>query len=148
MTIHLAPGSRTLRRPGYVWIAIALEVVTAIGAIPVGNMFLADPTGRLVQVQQGWIEQTVFGSYFVPGLYLLAMNGVGMLLLAGLSVRRHWLAPWLTATLGVGLIIWILVEILVLPETMFLTWVVLATGLALGFVALFWLRETDQLRLW
>ncbi len=148
VTIHLTPESATIRRPGYVWIAIALEVVTAIGAIPVGIMFLADPTGRLVQVPQGWIERSVFGSYVVPGLYLLAMNGVGMLVLAALSVRRHWLAPWLTATLGVGLIIWILVEIVVLPETMFLTWVFLATGLALGFVALFWLRETNQLRLW
>jgi uncharacterized membrane protein len=71
-----------------------------------------------------------------------------MLLAAGLSVRRQWVAPWLTATLGVGLVIWILVEILVLPGTMFLTWVFLAVGLALGFVALFWLRMTRQLRLW
>jgi hypothetical protein len=139
-------GTDRVERPRYVWIAIALEVFTAIGAIPVGIMFLMDPTGRIVQVPQGWIEATVFGSYLVPGLYLLFVNGFGMLLLAGLSVRRHWSAPWLTGVLGVGLVIWILVEILLLPETMFLTWIFLATGLGMGFVALFWLRHTGQLR--
>src|SRR5947208_16441565 len=139
MTVHLTPDARTVPRPRFVWIAISLEIFTAVAAIPVGLMFLADPTGGLVQVQQGWIERTVFGSYLIPGLYLLAVNGVGMLLLAWLSVRSHWVAPWLTATLGVGLVIWILVEILVLPATLFLTWVFLAIGLALGFVALFWL---------
>ena len=142
------PDATRVERPAFVWIAIVLEVFTALGAIPVGLMFLADPTGQLVQVPRGWIEATVFGSYVVPGLYLLLVNGLGMLALAFLSVRRHPVAPWLTGTLGVGLIIWILVEILLLPETMFLTWILLATGVALGFVALFWLRRTGQLRLW
>ena len=31
---------------------------------------------------------------------------------------------------------------------MILTWVFLAIGFALGFVALFWLRRTGQMRLW
>ena len=84
----------------------------------------------------------------MPGLYLIAVNGFGMLVVATLSIRRHWTAPWLTGALGVGLIIWIAVEIVTLPETMFLTWLFLAIGVALGFIALFWLRRTDQLRLW
>lgn len=137
-----------MERPRYVWIAVVLEVFTALGAIPVGIMFLMDPTGQLVQLPRGWIEATPFGSYLVPGLYLLLVNGIGMLALAGLSILRHWSAPWLTGALGVGLIVWILVEILVMPETMFLTWLFLAIGFALGVVALFWLRRTDQLRLW
>jgi uncharacterized membrane protein len=101
-----------------------------------------------MQLPQGWIEATPFGSYLVPGLYLLAVNGLGMLALAALTVRRHWLAPWLTGTLGVGLIIWIFVQLLVMPETMILQWIFLVVGLVLGFVALFWLRRTEQLRLW
>lgn len=148
MHVQAMPGEARVERPGYVWIAVALEVFTAVGAIPVGMMFLMDPTGGLVQLPRGWIEATPFGSYVVPGLYLLLVNGVGMLVLAGLSIRRHWVAPWLTGALGVGLIVWILVEILVMPDTMILTWVFLAIGFALGFVALFWLRATSQLRLW
>jgi hypothetical protein len=148
MQVKLVASVGPVIRPRYVWLGVALEVFTALGAIPVGAMFISDPTGKPVGMVQGWIESTVFGNYLIPGLYLLFVNGLGMLALAVLTVRRHWLAPWLTGTLGVGLIIWILVEILMLPETMFLTWVFLATGVGLGFVALFWLRRTEQLRLW
>lgn len=148
MRAQSMPADRRVERPGYVWIAIVLEILTGILAIPVGIMFLADPTGRMVQVPQEWIEATVFGSYAVPGLYLFAVNGIGMLVLAAMTTLRHRLAPWVTGALGVGLIVWILVQILVMPETMFLTWVFLGIGVVLGFIALFWLRRTGQLRLW
>ena len=148
MELRIIPASRRVERPRYAWLAIALELFTGVLAIPVGVMFLADSTGRTMQLPEGWIEATPFGSYLLPGLYLLAVNGLGMLGLAVLTVRRHWLAPWLTGTLAVGLIIWIFVQLLVMPETMFLQWIFLLVGLALGFVALFWLRRTEQLRLW
>ena len=139
-----APGR--IARPRYVWLAVALEVFTAVGAVPVGIMFLADPTGRAVGLPGGWIEATPLGSYLIPGLYLIAMNGVMMLVTAALSAMRHRLAPWLTGVLGVGLIVWILVEIVLLPETMLLTWIFLATGAVLSLVSLLWLRATGQLR--
>lgn len=148
MRIDVVPRHRQIERPSFVWIAVALEIVTGIAAVPVGWSFIQDPTGRALGIPQGWIEATVFGSYLIPGLYLLAMNGFAMIALALLTVRRHWIAPWLTGALGIGLIIWIAVEIVLLPETMILTWVFLGTGFALGFVSLFWLRQTGHLRLW
>jgi hypothetical protein len=148
MQIQVVPSSPRVERPWYAWLALLAALFTALGAVPVGLMFLADPSGGTVGLPPGWIEDTLFGSYLVPGLYLLLLNGVGMLVLAGLIVLRHWSAPWLTGMLGVGLIIWILVQLAVMPETMVLQWVFLATGLLLGFVALFWLRQTGQLRLW
>jgi hypothetical protein len=148
MQLQVVPSSPRVERPGYAWLAVGAALFTALGAVPVGLMFLADPSGGTVGLPPGWIEDTLFGSYLVPGLYLLLVNGVGMLVLAGLIVLRHWSAPWLTGILGVGLIIWILVQLAVMPETMVLQWIFLATGLLLGFVALFWLRRTGQLRLW
>ncbi len=148
MQLQIVPVARRVQRPTYVWIAFAAAVFAGILAIPVGVMFIADPTGGSIGLTPGWIEATVFGSYFVPGLYLLAVNGIEMLVLAGMIGIRHWLAPWLTAVLGVGLIAWILVQVAILPETMILQWIFLATGILLGFVALFWLRRTGQLRLW
>jgi hypothetical protein len=143
------PARRPLRveRPWFVWIAVALQAGTGVLAIPIGWLFIQNPTGSALGMPQGWIEATPFGSYLIPGLYLLLVNGFGMLAVAGLSMARHWLAPWLTGALGVGLIIWILVQIVVMPETMLLTWVFLAIGFVLGFLALFWLRRTGQLRL-
>ena len=78
----------------------------------------------------------------------LLMNGVGMIGLIVLILARHWAAPWWMGTLGVGLIIWILVQLAIMPETSWLQWFFLFSGLVLGFVALFWLRRTGQLKLW
>jgi hypothetical protein len=142
--MHAATPGR-LARPRYVWLAVVLEVFTALGAIPVGIMFLTDPTGRTVGLPGGWIEATPFGSYLVPGLYLLLMNGVMMLVAAGLSVTRHRAAPWLAGALGIGLVVWILVEIVLLPETMLLTWLFLAIGVVLAVTSVLWLRATGQL---
>ncbi len=148
MQVQFMPATNRVERPAFVWLAVFLEVATSIMAIPVGWWFIGDPSGKVMGLPAGWIEATPFGTYLIPGIYLFAMNGLGMLLLAGLTVRRHWIAPWLTGVLGVGLIIWILVQLAVMPETMILQWIFLATGIALGFVALFWLRRTGQLRLW
>jgi hypothetical protein len=148
MELHIVPASAKVPRPPYAWLAFVAAVFTGILAIPVGLAFLGDPTGAAIGVPQGWIEATVFGSYAIPGLYLLLVNGIGMLILAALIYVRHWAAPWLTAILGVGLIVWIVVQLVVMPETMFLQWVFLAVGFLLGFVALFWLRATEQLKLW
>jgi hypothetical protein len=146
--LQVVPLSPRVDRPTYAWLALGAALITGVLAIPVGLMFIADPSGAMMQLPPGWIEDTVFGSYLVPGLYLLLINGAGMLALAMLIVLRHWSAPWLTAILGVGLIVWILIQLAVMPETMILQPIFLATGLLLGFVALFWLRRTGQLRLW
>ena len=145
MQIQFEPASR-VDRPAYAWLAAVIEVLTGILAIPVGLMFLSDPTGALMGLPQGWIEATPFGDYVLPGLYLLFVNGMGMIVLAGLTAVRHWSAPWLTGVLGLGMISWILVQIVVMPETMFLTWVFLGVGLILSGISLVWLRRTGQLR--
>ena len=141
----LIPAGGRVERPAWVWIGAVLEVVTAILAIPVGLMFVADPSGGTMQLPPGWIEGSPFGSYLVPGLYLFAVNGVGMLVVAALTARRHWAAPWLTGVLGVGLIVWILVQLAVMPETMILQPIFLGVGVVLGVLALAWLRATGQL---
>ena len=141
-------AARRVERPRYAWIAIALEIFTAVLAIPVGLIFLSDPTGRSMGLPAGWIEATPFGSYVIPGLYLFAMNGLGMLVLAGLSVMRHWTAPWATGVLGTGLVIWILVQLVVMPEVMWLQPLFLGVGIVLDILAVAWLRLTGQLRLW
>ncbi|HEY6568769.1 MAG TPA: hypothetical protein VIZ22_00680 [Candidatus Limnocylindrales bacterium] len=140
------PGAK-VDRPAYALVAIPLELFTAIGAIPVGIAFITDPSGASMGLPRGWIEATMFGSYLVPGLYLLLMNGVGMLLTAGLTVIRHWAAPWLTGVLGAGLVVWILVQLLVMPETSLLQALFLATGVALAAIGFAWLTQTGQLRL-
>ncbi len=137
-----------IERPWYALLAIPLQLVTALGALPVGWSLVTDPSGAGMAMPSDWISGSIFGTYFVPGIYLLLMNGLGMLVAAGLILWRHWFAPWWTGILGAGLVIWILVQLVLLPETSWLQWFFLFSGVALGFVALFWLRRTGQLKLW
>lgn len=146
MHATVRPGAK-VERPTYALLAVPLELFTAIGAIPVGISFLTDPTGAAMGLPRGWIEATVFGSYLVPGLYLVAINGIAMLVAAGLTITGHWTAPWLTAVLGAGLLIWILVQVLVMPEVSPLQALFLAIGLALIAIGVAWLNRTGQLRL-
>lgn len=146
MHVQRSPASSTVERPAYIWPAMLLELFTALGAIPVGIMLVTDPTGAGVGFPPGWIEGTPFGSYLVPGLYLLLMNGIGMLALVGLSLVRHPGAPWLTLILGAGLVIWIAVQLVVMPEVSFLQAVFGIIGLALTAAGVAWLRRTGQLQ--
>jgi hypothetical protein len=140
--------TRPIERPWYAWLALFLQLATALTAVPVGLSLMLDPSGAGIQLPTNWIQQSIFGSYFVPGVYLFAVNGLGMILAAALVYLRHWSAPWLTGILGAGLVIWILVQLVVMPEVMWLQWAFLVVGLVLGFSALFWLRRTGQLKLW
>jgi CDP-diglyceride synthetase len=148
MHAKLFADDRSIDRPRYVWTAIALEIFTAVGAIPVGLIFLGDPSGRSMQIPEEWIRNTVFGTFTIPGIYLLFVNGLAMLIAAALSLMRHRLAPWLTGVLGVGLVVWIAVQLVVMPEQMILQPIFMTIGFVLAFVALFWLRRTRQLLLW
>ena len=141
------PADRRVERPGYVWLAVALELFTALGAIPVGLMLLTDTTGASVGFPKGWIEATIFGTYLLPGLYLLLVNGIGMLVLAGLTIQRHRWAPWLTGVLGAGLVIWIAVQLVVMPEVSFLQAMFGTIGIVLVGVSVAWLRRLGELRL-
>ncbi len=147
MHAQLQAPAVPLPRPGYTWLAVALELFTALGALPVGVMLITDPTGAGIGFPPGWIEATPFGSYLVPGLYLFLVNGVGMLAVAALTVLRHRFAPWLTAVLGTGLAIWIGVQLVVMPEVSILQAIYGAIGVLLLAIGVAWLRRTGQLRL-
>ena len=62
--------------PGYGSIAVGLQVVVGLAAIPIGLQLMADPEGAPLGLPQNWIDATPFGSWLVPGLFLLAMNGI------------------------------------------------------------------------
>ncbi len=132
-------------RPRYAWIAVALQVVVALGAIPVGIQMISQPEGTPAGLPQGWIDATPFGSYLLPGIVLLAMNGVGQLVAASLIVVRHASAPWLTGALGIGLMVWITVQVVVMPFSP-LQPILFSAGLVEGLVALAWLHHESVLR--
>lgn len=145
--VHLRPSATRIARPRYAWVAVALELFTAVGAIPVGLSLVQDPTGAGVGLPAVWIQGSPFQTYLVPGLYLLLVNGIGMLVLAALSVAGRPAAPWLTGVLGAGLVVWILVQLVLIPEVSPLQAAFGVIGVVLVAVSVLWLRASGQLRL-
>jgi hypothetical protein len=133
------PARRPIQRPGWVWLGIGLQVFVGVMAVPVGLLMVADPNGSPVGIPHDWIADTPFGSFLLPGLFLLLVNGVGQLGAAALAIARHWLAPWVMGGLGVALVAWIAVQLLFIPLS-FLQPLIFVIGAVEGVVALLWLR--------
>lgn len=137
--------SNRVERPAYAWLAVVLQVVVGVSALPIGITMMTNAEGAPLGLPQAWIDATPFASYLVPGLFLFAMNGIGQLLAAGLIVYRHRLAPWLTGALGVGLMIWIAVQVATMPSHV-LQPVMFTIGMIESLVALFWLRRLGHFK--
>jgi len=69
--------------------------------------------GEIIPLPLSALKGSPFETYFVPGLILFCVLGVGPLAAATLAWRQHPLAP--TAAWGVGilLLIWMAVEIVI-----------------------------------
>jgi hypothetical protein len=131
--------ARRIPRPGYAWVAVALQLFTAVMAVPVGLAMVLDANGSPLGIPRDWIAGTPFGSFLVPGIVLLVMNGLGQLSAALLTWQRHPWAPWVTGFFAVGLMTWISVQVMVIPFSA-LQPILFAVGLVEGSLALAWLR--------
>jgi hypothetical protein len=85
---HDLEGDR-LDRPPYVWLAVAVELCTAVLALAVGWSPITDPTGAAVGMPLEWIEGSVFDRCLVPGS-CSGFLGTGFILgfVAHLRLRR------------------------------------------------------------
>jgi len=130
------------RRPPLLWPLLAAMGWLSVGGFAGGIPMLRDPSGALVGARLSWLNGTPVDDFFLPGLLLVAVYGVGVLLLmAGLLwkispgparsldrvIGRHW--AW-AGTIGVGvlLVLWILYEYVVFPTTSWLMPALLVVG--------------------
>ena len=76
-----------------------------------GGALVWAPTGALLQMPLSLLDGSPFPNYFVPGLLLLTILGMGPLIVAvGLWERRPW--AWYGAVaVGGALIVWIGVQV-------------------------------------
>ena len=102
----------------------------AVNALFGGGSMLAAPNGSPLGLEQEWIAGTPFASYLIPGLILFALFGVGGLVciyalwrrpqfnsLNRIAARTHEHWAWLiTLLLGIGIIIWIIVQVVMIQR--------------------------------
>ena len=95
-------------------LAITLLFITGLAALAGGWGFVSDPSGEKMQIPLEWLQNTPFNSYFIPGLILLIVLGLGSIGAAFVSIRRlpHY-SQWIIS-IGAIIVGWITIQVLML----------------------------------
>jgi hypothetical protein len=109
------PATYSSRRPAGVWILLVLLVIQGLGGLAGGLALTLKPDGSIMKMPLSYLDGSPFSDFLIPGLVLLLVLGVlPLAAAAGLWMRRTW--AWYAAfAVGCGLMIWILVEITIIP---------------------------------
>lgn len=110
-------GTRTDTVPVALWLYVVGALGLGLSALYGGGNLLLDPTGSTMNMPVEWLGGTPFSDYFVPGVVLFGVLGIGsFVVLLGILRRRDW--AWFAAVaLGVTLVGWIVVQVLLLRTT-------------------------------
>ena len=123
--------------------ALALEVVLSIGALGGGLILMLAPRGEILPLPLSALAGSPFDTYFVPGLILFGVLGLGPLIAARLAWLRHPLAPVAAFVVGAGLLIWVGVEVAIIGYSNEppLQAIYAILGVAILLVAIRWLLD-------
>jgi len=112
---------------------LAAEVLIGVGALFGGGQFILAPDGHLLGISVSVLAHSPFSSFFIPGLVLFAVIGIGPIAAAILTYGRPSKAPLAAVLVGVILMGWVTVEMVMLAGPTSLLWalyLVVGTGLA------------------
>lgn len=116
------------------------QTLIGLSAVAGGLGLTLDPSGASLGMPLEMLQRSPFPHFLVPGLFLLLVNGVGTLVGAGFSFRRHPFAGPLAAMLGAIMVAWIVLQVMWIGYGSWLQAFYVVVGLvelALGL----WLRQ-------
>ena len=93
-----------------IWLGI-LQIFIGIGAVPSGITMITDPRGSGLGMPIEILINSPFSDFLIPGIFLLAINGIGSLLGGIASFQRYRFAGEIAVVLGTFLIIWIVAQV-------------------------------------
>jgi hypothetical protein len=117
------------------WLILAIALLLALGAVPVGVGFILRPDGSMVGMPLTVLAGTPFPDFRIPGAFLAVAVGGSTLASAVLVARRHRLASSVAFLAGAVVVGWIGIQVLFIGLSSALQPVVGALGLALILLA-------------
>ena len=123
--------------------ALALEVLLSIGALGGGLVLMLAPRGEIMPLPLSALAGSPFDTYFMPGLILFGVLGLGPLVAARLVWLRHPLAPAAAFVVGAALVTWVGVEVAIIGYSNEppLQAIYMGLGVAILLVAIRWLWD-------
>ena len=92
----------------------AIQAFIGLGALGGGFMLVRDPSGSTLELPMSFLEGSPFPDFLIPGMFLLAVNGVGSIIGAGLSFTRRRYAQEIAIVLGAILVAWIVIQVVII----------------------------------
>lgn len=142
-------AARPGRSPALYALIVLLAVLSIAGLVG-GLSLIGDRTGASIAADPTWLEGTPVDDFLLPGIFLALVYGVfGLALIGGLWTRAsfgplvafdraagHIWSWWGAVALGVVLVAWIVYELFVIPEMIWLQPALAGMGLAIVMVAM------------
>ena len=76
-----------------------------------GAVLIIDPSGELMHMPPDMLAHSPFHDFLIPGLILFFVNGVGQMVTAIMSTRKNPSAGFVGEVFGLGLMIWLYVQV-------------------------------------
>ena len=86
--------------------------LVAVGAIPAGLAMILKPDGSILHLPIDILKGSPFKDFLIPGLFLLGINGLAGLAGAVLCFMHSRFSAISGLILGLGLVVWIIVQLL------------------------------------
>lgn len=116
------------RRAVYILLG-CLQVFIGLGAVAGGLMLVLDPSGESMGIPLELLKDSPFPDYLIPGLVLLAVNGIGSLIASRLTFAGSQWTDKLAIGLGLFLMCWICVQVFFFKDIHWLHILYFALGL-------------------
>lgn len=115
---------------------VVVSLAVGLNAIIPGWGLMADGSVYGFKMPADWLTSAwPFDGYFVAGLILLVVVGLGCLATAAVNVVYPRAGAVMALVMGLVLVGWIGGELVFLTQTTVMTWVILGSGLALVLLA-------------
>jgi hypothetical protein len=88
-----------------------LQMVVGLGAVVSGMLLIAAPSGELLRAPPDMLKGSPFTDFLLPGIILVLVNGIGQIAASVMTIRRNESAGYAGAVFGMGLMIWIFVQV-------------------------------------
>lgn len=94
-----------------------------------GIILMQDVSGGSIGLQQALLEHSPFTDYFYPGLILYTILGLGSFYTGICTLVRARYYVWLLMTVGCGIIIWIITQMIMIRLQFNLQYVIGVIGI-------------------
>ena len=107
-----------------------------------GIVFLIDPSGELVEMPLSHLDKLPIDNFFLPGLFLLIVYGIGSSIITYGLLRQLFWATVAGLLLGLVLIGWVTGQIILWGEPAMLQYIYLTVGVAIFLLSLIIRKQT------